>query len=165
MYKKVILMILTVILIIMLGGIYIFSEDKKNEEQLQQTSNQENINTEDETRIENTENSMATDGNINSFENNNLQAENHTEQIIVNQVSPSGFMGSSLYQVILYSDGEVYVKKYDGNGKEDNNVISSDLVARNVQSIEAAKEDEHLGEVWIKGGEIINRSFGWINFE
>lgn len=79
-------------------------------------------------------------------------------------IHTSGFMGSSLYRVDLYSNGEVYAITFDGNGYEDSNIVSKNLVAKNVSSIEMDESDEGQGGIVIIGGEKIDENFGWISF-
>jgi len=171
MDKKWILAILLIILVFMAGGIYIFSnqEEEKNEVNNRVNNEQVLANNESE-KQEGTNHSVSNpilnEEKTNSSENTNINKEDKneiTEKKVVSQVSPSGFMGSSLYRVVLYSNGEVYVKKFDGNGYEESNLLSNDLIAKDVSSIEAAKDDEHYGEVMIEGGEILNNNFGWIS--
>ena len=74
-------------------------------------------------------------------------------------------MGSSLYRVVLYSNGEVYVVTFDGNGYEDKNITSQELIAKNVTAIKESENEENYGEVIVEGGEKVNTDFGWINFK
>lgn len=156
MDKKWILTILLIILIFMVGGIFIFSNQDEEKSEVTNSENKEEILSNDIEEQEENYNEV-------SAPTLNEQKNNVTEKKIVNQVSPSGFMGSSLYRVVLYSNGEVYVEKFDGNGYEETNCISNDLIAKDAESIEEAKDEEHYGEVFIKGGELINSSFGWIS--
>ena len=84
---------------------------------------------------------------------------------IITQISPSGFMGSSMYKVILYSNKEVYLVVYNGNGYEEKNKVSEELIAKNVNSIKIAEDDENYGEIIVTGGTVINSNIGWIKFE
>ena len=179
MDKKWILAILVFILFFMVGGIYIFSnQDKEKSETTNSQNNEEALANHDSKEKEENDNSASStlneaknnsvDDKNNSSENTDLSSNkddknNVTEKKIVNQVSPSGFMGSSLYRVELYSNGDVYVKKFDGNGYKEANLISNDLIARGVEAIEAAKDEEHYGEVFVRGGELLNSNFGWIS--
>lgn len=167
MNKKIMIcIILFLIFIFTIACIYKFSnneyenntENNINNENILENE-QENINNSVEPNIQNT---MPTNENVDQMSQN---TGNNIEKTIVNQVSPSGFMGSSLYRVALYSNGEVYLQIYDGNGYEEKNIVSNDLIAKNVVEIKEAKDDEHLGEISIKGGEAIKKDIGWIYFE
>lgn len=173
MNKKLSFIILIIALILIIFGIYNFSSNKKknditninSEIELEdnQENVQENITENQEQNVEEGKTNNATV--VESETSENEKENNNTGKIVVEQVSPSGFMGSSLYRVKLYSNGEVYVEKFDGNGYEKENIISNDLIAKNVDSIKAAEDEEHYGEVIIKGGEVVNNNWGWIDFE
>ncbi len=181
MKKKVIFVIILVILFLILIGIYNISNHQENRPTNQ--VNQENVSQNEhesveengeETNIQNVENgtnlnqstnSTTTETGANTSTTTDINTNQDTEKTIVNQVSPSGFMGSSLYRVILYSNGEVYLQTFDGNGYEQGNIISQELIAKNANSIKAAEDEEHYGEVIIQGGEAVNREMGWISFE
>ena len=173
MNKKLSFIILIIALILIIFGIYNFSSNKKknditninSEIELEdnQENVQENITENQEQNVEEGKTNNATV--VESETSENEKENNNTGKIVVEQVSPSGFMGSSLYRVKLYSNGEVYVEKFDGNGYEKENIISNDLIAKNVDSIKAAEDEEHYGEVIINGGEVVNNNWGWIDFE
>lgn len=188
MNKKIVIIILFVILIFLIGGIYIFSN--RSNEEINDINSKNNIENEEsndinsKSDIENKEqdikgsenvseqrsdlnqNTEVTSSNPNEGETTNTHIDdNTTKSSVVKEVSPGGFMGSSLYRVVLYSNNEVYVEKFDGSGYEDKNIISKELIAKNVNMIETAKDEEHYGEVFVKGGEAISTDFGWINFE
>ena len=102
------------------------------------------------------------------FEDNNEMTKNvlieNDELIgsdIVTQLTPSGFAGSSLNRVELYSNKEVYLITFDGNGFENNNIKSNELIAKNVDSIYKAED----GDIYIKGGIQVIDDIGWIHFE
>lgn len=174
MKKKVVFVIILVILFLILIGIYNISNHQESENMNQ--VGQENVsqnelgnrvgeNTENVTNLNESINSTTTETEANTNTTTNIDTNQDTEKTIVNQVSPSGFMGSSLYRVILYSNGEVYLQTFDGNGYEQGNIISQELIAQNANSIKAAEDEEHYGEVIIQGGEAVNREMGWISFE
>ena len=54
---------------------------------------------------------------------------------------------------------------YDGNGYEEQNMVSKTLIAKDVDSISVSQDEMHLGEVIIKGGTPVNQDMGWIVFE
>ena len=102
------------------------------------------------------------------FEDNNEMTKNvlieNDELIgsdIVTQLTPSGFAGSSLNRIDLYSNKEVYLITFDGNGFENNNIKSNELIAKNVDSIYKAED----GDIYIKGGIQVKDDLGWIHFE
>ena len=80
---------------------------------------------------------------------------------MVTQLTPSGFAGSSLHRVDLYSNKEVYLITFDGNGYEKNNIITKELIAKNVDSISKSEN----GDIYIKGGTQVKDTFNWIHFE
>ena len=80
---------------------------------------------------------------------------------IATQLTPSGFAGSSLLRVDLYSNKEVYLITFDGNGYKENNIITKELIARNVDSISKSED----GNIYIKGGIQVKDDLGWIHFE
>ena len=83
------------------------------------------------------------------------------EDSIISQLAPSGFSGSSLHMVELHSNKEVYLIVFDGNGYNEKNIVSKELIAKNVDSISKNAE----GDIIIKGGEKIEASHNWIIFE
>ena len=149
--------------------VYNILNNNKKEETTTNINTQNNLENEQQTaennleekteNIENTENSNTNENVANTNQNSNA------EKKVVTYASPSGFMGSSQYRVVLYSNKEVYVETFDGNGYEEQNRISQDLIAKNVTSIKQADDEIHYGEVIIEGGEPLNKNFGWITFE
>ncbi len=128
------------------------------------------------TQINNTSsNNTAVNQTNNSIENNNTtntssQQQNknqntNQEKTVIKELTPSGFPGSSLHKVVLYSNKDVYVITYDGNGFADNNIKSKELIAKNVSEIKKSTDDETYGEIFVKGGEKVNTDYGWIHFE
>ena len=103
-------------------------------------------------------------------ENSSKQVNNtskKTEKTVVTRITPSGFMGSSSYEVILYSNKEVYVvqKGVDDSGRE--GTASEKLIAEDVDEIiknENSKSDTY-GGVIVKGGEKLSSEYAWISFE
>ena len=91
---------------------------------------------------------------------NNVSEGNNSNNIVT-QLTPSGFAGSSLNRVELYSNKEVYLITFDGNGFENNNIKSNELIAKNVDSIYKAED----GDIYIKGGIQVKDDLGWIHFE
>ena len=87
--------------------------------------------------------------------------ENNDQYTIVTQLTPSGFAGSSLHRIDLYSNKDVYLITFDGGGFEENNIKSKELIARNVDSISKSED----GDIYIKGGTRVKDDLGWIHFE
>lgn len=170
MKKKIILVMIVIISVILMGRIYISRNNETLNNELQNNNSQnnikDNINLENEINT-NTENLTSDLEKVNNTTNNssneNNSVSNQKDATIIKQLSPSGFMGSSLYKVNLYSNGEVYVITYDGNGYEDTNIVSKDMIAKNANSIEKADE-ENEGGITVNGGEKINENFIWIFF-
>ena len=179
MKKKIVLVLIIIIALIFIGDIYISKNKQETDQKTETTNNvEENISLEDTNQVEpeNTTNTTNQEEQ-NKISNNNQNNQNkQSEQVVTEkkvenedlkiekQVAPRGFMGSSAYKVNLYSNGDVYIITYDGNGYEDNNIISKDIIAKKAQDIEVAEDEEQEGAVIVKGGEVINNKFGWISF-
>lgn len=179
--KKLIVVIIAIIIVA--GGVFFYNK-KTEENETENVNNNEQVeNTEQTTNKvdadENKENNISNNEAINKVENENIsnkanvvknETTNSTNVIkeenttIKDKVSPSGFMGSSHYRVYLYSNGEVYVVTFDGEGYEDNNIIRKNLIAKNAKSIKVITEGENFGEVVVEGGEAIDKDYGWISF-
>lgn len=104
----------------------------------------------------------------------NSEEENDNAKII-KTASPSGFAGSSLHQVRLYSDGRVYLATYSGDGFDDSDVVEKELIATNAEDIEEITYEDYEsnnttlepGTVIIKGKnlKVIDDGYGWILFK
>ncbi len=165
MKKKIIFIILLIILFFILIGIYNISNHPTENEPTNNTLAENQLENQTETTETNENNQQTNTANSTTQTGTNTNANHDTEKTEIAHVSPSGFMGSSLYRVVLYSNGEVYVQTFDGNGYEEENILSQDLIAQNVTSIKEAEDEELYGGVIIEGGEAINTNFGWITFE
>ena len=179
MKKKIIFIIMIVVIFLIAIELYISKNNKPNETQNENiavandinnndTNNNVTIST-DETTVNDTIRNTSKVESENK-EKNNIIAEsntnnNATSTEVSKQLSPSGFMGSSLYKVILYSNGDVYINTYDGEGYEDKNIVDKKLIAKNAKSIEQDESDENYGGIIIKNGEAIDENFGWISFK
>lgn len=64
------------------------------------------------------------------------------------------------YEVVLYQNGNVHVWAYNGMDEEDYDLESDVFVAIDVSSLV-----ESNGEVILRGGQIINYKYGWIDLE
>ena len=87
---------------------------------------------------------------------------------IKEKLAPSGFMGSSLLRVAIYSNNEVYLLKYDGEGYDDNNIVDKELIATNASSIYSKGKGEDFEAIVVKGKsnmQINSNNYAWIEFE
>lgn len=180
MKKKIIFIIIVVVIALITIEVYISKNNIKNENQLENVSTTNNTNNEETNdnvaistgeTIENStdQNETTSKGESEKNKKNNTVSGSNTKNDVTSteiskQLSPSGFMGSSLYKVNLYSNGDVYVITYDGEGYEDKNIIDKKLIAKNVKSIEQDESEENYGGIIVKGGEAINENLGWISF-
>lgn len=64
------------------------------------------------------------------------------------------------YEVVLYQNGNVHVWAYNGMDEEDYDLESDVFVAIDVSSLV-----ESNGEIILRGGQIINYKYGWIDLE
>ena len=82
-------------------------------------------------------------------------------------LSPFGFAGSSMHKVELWTNGNVYVVNYDGNGFEENNVISKSLIRMYATDIEEDRSKESFGSIIVKGGQEVQNveQYDWIEFK
>lgn len=171
MKNNKILLILLLVIIILLIFCYIFHNNSEKFNKIEENELEENIIEENVTKENAVEENVAKEDTIEK-----------SERKIIKKVSPSGFAGSSLHEVRLYDNGDVYIGILDGNDNEENKIVDEELIARNVSDIytitmdeyenkvkENSENDEILepGTVVIKGHniEIIDNGFGWIHFE
>lgn len=180
--------LICIIIVIILGvAIYLYKlEFIKNEEK--NTINNNQIKEESNEVIANEdyydENTLNTDNeelknNTVSQTDNNMSAGNDlitddSNIYLVKSASPSGFAGSSLHSIRLYSDGSVYLITYNGEGFNDSNIGSKELIATNAEDIYEITYDENnkdnsadVGSVVVKGNNlnVIDNGYGWIIFE
>lgn len=173
MKKKMIFIILIVAILLIIIGIYTNKNqnEKKSENiSIANDTNYNSINDNEEISVnEINENNIVQNESIEKAESENKEKDsiknNNISTEISKQLTPSGFMGSSLYKVTLYSNGEVYVITYNGEGYEDKDIVDKKLIAQNAKSIEQDESEENYGGIIVKGGESINRNFGWISFK
>ena len=149
------------------------------EENIQDNSADENIIQNVSANAENTssnkeENSTFSEQNANNtkaIENktSNEKNENGNSSVTIKEkLTPSGFMGSSLLKVALYSNGDVYILYYDGAGYEEGNISDKKLIATKADSVYYRGTDEDFEAIVVKGGpdmEIKNKDYAWIDFE
>lgn len=80
---------------------------------------------------------------------------------IIQSVTYSNDSDDALYyEVVLYQNGNVHVWAYNGMDEEDYDLESDVFVAIDVSSLV-----ESNGEIILRGGQIINYKYGWINLE
>ena len=87
---------------------------------------------------------------------------------IVKKLSPSGWAGSSMQEIRLYDNGDVYHVTYNGDGNTEANIISFDLIAKNVDSIEEKVNGQVFEGIVIKGknvNKVRKNVESWIVFE
>ena len=92
-----------------------------------------------------------------------ISSDKKESAILAKSLTPTGFAGSSLNRIDLYSNGDVYWVQYDGAGLSDENIIKNDLIATGAIDIQMLDTEEInvIGEdVEIIGG--IN--VGWLQF-
>ena len=154
--KQIAVLIFIICILLAIIAVLKFYNKEKNEmaDNTSKTSTSENKN--ENKNIENTENTS---------ENVLIKSSTNNKATITAEAKPSGFMGSSLYKVIMYSNGEVYVLTYDGNGYEDINITSKELIAKKATSVKRAEDEENYGMVVISADEIIKNDIGWIEFK
>lgn len=87
---------------------------------------------------------------------------------VVNKLSPFGWAGSSMQEIRLYDNGDVYHVTYNGDGNTEANIISFDLIAKNVDSIEEKVNGQVFEGIVIKGknvNKVRENVESWIIFE
>lgn len=181
--------LICILIVIILGiAIYFYKfETIKNEEkniannkQIIEENNEKAANEEDydenNLNTDNENNTISPNGdnkNNNSLTSNDSNL-NDSNIHLVKTTSPSGFAGSSLQAIRLYSDGSVYLVTYDAEESDESNIGSNELIATNADDIYEISYDENnpdnspdVGSVVIKGSNlnIINNGYGWIIFE
>ena len=62
--------------------------------------------------------------------NNSVIELKKAQAKIIKQLSPSGWAGSSMQEVRLFDNGDVYYVTYNGEGNTEDNVIISELIAK-----------------------------------
>ena len=101
------------------------------------------------------------------YDDANEKLPNGTSKII-KQLSPSGWAGSSMQEVRLYDNGDVYHVVYNGDGNTEENVISFKLIARNADTIEEQMNGQAVEKIIVKGKNLTKISDDgqlWIVFE
>ncbi len=80
---------------------------------------------------------------------------------VVDTVSPTGFAGSSLNQIKLFSNGDTYWIQYDGAGFEEENIIKNELVAKNAEDVTADEETVLVTGVNIE--KVLEETVPWLS--
>ncbi len=85
----------------------------------------------------------------------------------IKKLSPSGWAGSSMQEVKLYDNGDVYHVTYNGNGNTAENIINSELIARNAETIEEKGNGLVVEAIIVKGKKlsIVRDNEAWIIFQ
>ena len=123
------------IILIVVQGVLLYMQKIKSNSSIAELKNNES---ELQEKIDSILNTTNDDITLN-YDNTTLEKndeEKVEEQEIKKVLTPSGFSGSSLIRVVLYSDNTVYVVNYDGAGYEENNIIKRILIAKEVDTIE-----------------------------
>ena len=71
-----------------------------------------------------------------------ISSDKKESAILAKSLTPSGFAGSSLNRIDLYSNGDVYWVQYDGEGLSDENIIKNDLIATGATDIQLLDTEE-----------------------
>lgn len=125
-------------------------------------SNSDNSNTNNTNTV--TENSIKSNNNNNNSTSSPDESKGNSNNTnkLVKTARPSGFSGSSLHEVRLYSNGDVYLITFSDGGYVEDKIIDRKLIAKNVENIESGEETR--GEVVLSGKNIeeIYNEYGWI---
>ncbi|MBR2786650.1 MAG: hypothetical protein IKD76_04055 [Clostridia bacterium] len=83
------------------------------------------------------------------------------------QLSPSGWAGSSMQEIRLYDNGDVYHVTYNGEGQADSNIVSVELIAKNAETIEEKGNDLVVEAIIVKGKNlnVLKNNESWVLFE
>lgn len=151
-------LVIAIIVIIVMGALLYMQKTESDRQSVEINNTASEFQENDNSLI-----SKENDDNVIS----NLDDDKLKENTIKEVLKPSGFSGSSLKRVILYSDNTVYVVNYDGAGYEDTNIVDRTLIAKNVDEIEYNGQGEDFKSIIVKGKEIeiIETSYNWIEFE
>ena len=93
----------------------------------------------------------------------NTSEENSNKNDIKMTRRPSGFAGSSTFEVVLYNNGDVYVVSYDSAIDIGGHEINRKKVARNVEKL----KKKEAGNIVLCGDkvELIDSSYAWVSKE
>ena len=137
------------------------ADDKSNETSVTTDTNKEiNTATDNKNKDINATTNETTKTESNATINNDVK--------IVKKLSPSGWAGSSMQEIRLYSNGEVYHVVYSGAGTTDNDIVSSELIAKNADTIEEKMAGQAVDAIIVKGKnleQVGENNNLWIIFE
>ena len=105
---------------------------------------------------------------IDSNNNSNVNYTEETNHKIIKKLYPNGWAGSSMQEIRLYDNGDVYQVTYNGEGNTEQNIISSELIAKNADTIEEVMSGQAVEGITVKGKnlEIVEENIAqWISFE
>ena len=71
-----------------------------------------------------------------------ISSDKKDDVILAKSLIPTGFAGSSLNRIDLYSNGDVYWVQYDGEGLSDENIIKNELIATGAIDIQLLDTEE-----------------------
>ena len=151
-------LVIAIIVIIVMGALLYMQKTEADRQSVEIKNTASELQENEDSLISN-----VNDDNIISNVDDNKLKENTIKEVL----EPSGFSGSSLKRVILYSDNTVYVANYDGAGYEETNIVDKTLIAKNVDTIEYNAQGKDFKSIIVKGKEIeiIETSYNWIEFE
>lgn len=104
---------------------------------------------------------------VNNYLNTHTDITKNNQNKIIKKLSPSGWAGSSMNEVRLYDNGDVYHILYNGDGETDEYIIQKTLIARNANDIQEKAKGQAVEEIIIKGEnlEVLKNDYSWIIYE
>lgn len=105
---------------------------------------------------------------LSNFDNNGDYIELNKISKVVKKLNPSGWAGSSMQEIRLCEDGNVYHVTYNGEGTNtESNIVSNELIATNADTIEEKINDQVFEAIIVKGKDlnVIKNNESWILFE
>jgi len=90
-----------------------------------------------------------------------IKTSDGEETSLKKSLTPTGFAGSSLNRIELYSNGDVYWVQYDGAGFEYENIVKDLLIACNAKDIEVL-DDEGIKVIGSNIKIIEDLEVGWL---
>lgn len=179
----IICVIIILVIVCILVYYFVFAKNGSDTSQNNLTQSTENLNQNVEQDLNNIDNSSSnnaisenTNNNTNTNSDNNSESTNsnkitnntnsqsssETQPKVTSTARPSGFAGSSMNKVDLYSNGDVYVIVSD-TGEDTDPENSRTLIAKNATKVEETED----GGVLVSGKniKIVDSSFDWITFK
>ena len=105
---------------------------------------------------------------LSDFDSNGDYIELNKASKVVKKLSPSGWAGSSMQEVRLCENGNVYHVTYNGEGDNTEfNIISTELIATNADTIEEKINGQAVEAIIVKGKNlnVVKNNESWILFE